>query len=743
MPAAKDIIQDQVITDPVNFAVDNLPASFRRFLEENDIDPLIYTVTRLPRFVRWNTHVAATELPTVEQLREQLQTDKVWEVPGMSGFFGFELCDQRLVDIPAYKDHKVFGIDLSSAVAVEALEIDKDDHVLDLCCAPGAKLCMIANLLGDQGSGTVTGVDLAAHRLATCRSLLKKYRVGARARLFEADGTTFSVWAPSRLGNKVLEDEPVAKRAKRDTVLPFWAPKILRYDPQQVDRPYDKVLVDAECTHDGSISHIIKYEKWGWDQFEKNFMDPDRLTNICQLQRDLMKQGWAKLKEDGIMVYSTCSLTLSQNEENVAWFLEHYTDAVLEKVPLVEKLEIDLASIKEAPSSEEILASMKAYCVRFDPLISRWSSPPERLTRVESVVEPALYIAPDSSQLPRSHVDLKHTDSFILQFSAFGMPIVLKLHPNDDLFHPEATTTIVDTDGKKTVERLYQQDYRIYKGHAMDDQTESWARIAIRHDIEHTYHYPLFEGVFLYSGDIYHIQTRSNFRLSKRQDDPLPESGGPMVIYRDSDITKTPEETSHRQRRSFHRQGFSDDMCAMEELSYNRKLTGLQRTSPDDQFYWEPEQRIGNKTDSLIRRSTPTQGCPTARKTADCSYVKSYGGIRYARIQMINDWNTASAVYERTFNISLGLIYLHMSVPECPQRPIAPMSWNQDCSRFYTINNRLSDFSLWRGKKGEDGAALWHLMTKCATGVKVGIAWLSQLCETQASQQIEGKFQQE
>ncbi|KAF7729681.1 hypothetical protein EC973_004054 [Apophysomyces ossiformis] len=483
MTAINNSSEDASPSNSLQFNIDNLPESFQRFLKENDIDPQIYTVTDLPRFVRWNTHKAAAELPTVEQLREQLQTDKVWAVTGMQGFFGVELKDQRLVDISAYKHHKVFGIDLSSAIAVEALEIEKDDHVLDLCCAPGAKLCMIANLLGEEGTGTVTGVDLAAHRLATCRSLLKKYRVGGRARLFEADGTTFDVGPPCRLGNKVLsEEEPMAKRAKREAIQPFWAPKLLRYDPQQAGRLYDKVLVDAECTHDGSINHIIKYEKWGWDQFEKNFMDPDRLANICQLQvtiqkregqlfksmssvqRNLMKQGWSKLKEDGIMVYSTCSLTVSQNEENVSWFLEHHKDAVLEKVPLIEKLDIDLASIKKITSS--------------------WASPPERIARVESVVDPELYFLPDSPRSFRHYAELKHNDAFILRFSAFGRPIALNLMPNNDLFHPDARTTIIDVDGKETVERLYQQDYRIYKGYTLDDPSESWARIAIRHDIE-------------------------------------------------------------------------------------------------------------------------------------------------------------------------------------------------------------------------------------------------------------------
>lgn len=158
-----------------------------------------------------------------------------------------------------YKEHAVFGIDVSSAIAVESLNIELDDQILDLCCAPGAKLCMISNLLGKEGLGTVTGVDLAGHRLATCRSLLKKYKVGERVRLFEADGTTFDVPPPSRLGGRVIVEQPPSKKQKMDVKKPFWASKMLRFDGQvKSDRMYDKVLVDAECTHDGSILHILK-----------------------------------------------------------------------------------------------------------------------------------------------------------------------------------------------------------------------------------------------------------------------------------------------------------------------------------------------------------------------------------------------------------------------------------------------------------------------------------------------------
>lgn len=162
----------------------------------------------------------------------------------------------------SYKEHKVFGIDISSGIAVLALDLEDNDQVLDLCCAPGAKLCMISNILGREGLGTATGVDLAGHRLATCRSLLKKYKVGEKVRLFESDGRIFSVPPPSRLGNRIIyqcEDEGDRQKRQKVEFKPFWASRMLRYETAVNSKMlYDKVLVDAECTHDGSISHILK-----------------------------------------------------------------------------------------------------------------------------------------------------------------------------------------------------------------------------------------------------------------------------------------------------------------------------------------------------------------------------------------------------------------------------------------------------------------------------------------------------
>lgn len=45
-----------------------------------------------------------------------------------------------------------------------------------------------------------------------------------------------------------------------------------------------QVLVDAECTHDGSLKHICKYEQWGWETLERRVLDTDRLVSITNLQ---------------------------------------------------------------------------------------------------------------------------------------------------------------------------------------------------------------------------------------------------------------------------------------------------------------------------------------------------------------------------------------------------------------------------------------------------------------------------
>lgn len=42
--------------------------------------------------------------------------------------------------------------------------------------------------------------------------------------------------------------------------------------------------MDAECTHDGSIKHIQKFEQWGWTTLQRRVLDAERTDDLTVLQ---------------------------------------------------------------------------------------------------------------------------------------------------------------------------------------------------------------------------------------------------------------------------------------------------------------------------------------------------------------------------------------------------------------------------------------------------------------------------
>lgn len=75
--------------------------------------------------------------------------------------------------------------------------------------------------------------------------------------------------------------------------------------------------MDVQCTLDGSIRHILKFNKLGWKEWSIDTEDRIILT-----QKNVILNGFRLLKPGGIMVYSTCSLSRRQNEDVVTFLLE-------------------------------------------------------------------------------------------------------------------------------------------------------------------------------------------------------------------------------------------------------------------------------------------------------------------------------------------------------------------------------------------------------------------------------------
>ena len=258
--------------------------------------------------------------------------------------------------------------------------------------------------------------------------------------------------------------------------------------------------------------------------------------------------------------------------------------------------------------------------------------------------------------------------------------------------------------------------------------------------------HPLFEGAFSVGQDHHHVQLRSHYMSTKHELDPTAENTGDeyMTVFRDSDIALRPQLDHTELKRS----PGSDKSCRAEQLYFNRDpaQTVLKR----DVVSWGAasitslfgKRQIdtngipsGGNAGVVNLKSTigQTSGCPSTRKVAligvatDCSYTGSFNSSESAHANVIQQIASASQLYERTFNITLGLQNLTVSDASCPGTPPPATPWNQGCGGNQTIESRLNTFSTWRGQRN-DTNAYWTLLTNCRTGAEVGLSWLGQLC---------------
>lgn len=235
------------------------------------------------------------------------------------------------------------------------------------------------------------------------------------------------------------------------------------------------------------------------------------------------------------------------------------------------------------------------------------------------------------------------------------------------------------------------------------------------------------------------------------------------MIWRDSDVLPHHEEEALRLKRGLpprvsplERPG----SCAHDSLTYNTdpfENSVLRQPQPSSSWY-DPFNMLdaystspnisaykrddvagdGMNTTNFANSIGSDSGCPSTPKVvymgvaADCTYTQRYGSQTNATQQILNDWNSASALYKNTFRVSLGIVELQIMDSNCPSSTDPAVPWNIDCGSL-TLSDRLSLFSQWRGNKGADGTGLWHLLSTCTTGSEVGIAWLATLCQVTAT----------
>ncbi len=185
---------------------------------------------------------------------------------------------------PAYQEGLYTIQNSSSMTAVELLDPQPGETVLDLCAAPGGKSAYMAERMENQGK--VFSFDIYPHKT----KLIQK--------------------SAQRLGISIVE---VAVQDATE-VMDRWVGKA------------DRVLADVPCSGIGVI-HKKPDIKW-----HRTLEDVEEL---CKIQKRILQNAAKYLKPEGVLVYSTCTILQEENQDQVAEFLKDNPDFVLEEERLL------------------------------------------------------------------------------------------------------------------------------------------------------------------------------------------------------------------------------------------------------------------------------------------------------------------------------------------------------------------------------------------------------------------------
>lgn len=178
---------------------------------------------------------------------------------------------------PLHMSGAMYMQEPSACSAVEILDVQAGDWVLDLCAAPGGKSTQIAEKLAHQGLLIANEID--AQRAQVLMSNLERMGFG------EVIVTNSS-------------PQGLAKSCRG------W---------------FDKILVDAPCSGEGMMKkHDAAARNWS----VKN------IHACAKRQLEILLNAVDMLKEQGVLVYSTCTYAPEENEAVVQQLLSLRDDIV-------------------------------------------------------------------------------------------------------------------------------------------------------------------------------------------------------------------------------------------------------------------------------------------------------------------------------------------------------------------------------------------------------------------------------
>ncbi len=163
--------------------------------------------------------------------------------------------------------------DIDAMVAVNISGVKPDYKILDVCAAPGGKSIQFADML--NGSGIVEARDLSENKVEIIEENISR--------------------------NNMKNIKAVCMNAEI-------------FDAASKDK-YDIVLADLPCSGLGVIGKKadIRYR-----------VKQEDIAGLATLQRDILSVVWQYVKPGGVLIYSTCTINETENQDNVKWFTENF-----------------------------------------------------------------------------------------------------------------------------------------------------------------------------------------------------------------------------------------------------------------------------------------------------------------------------------------------------------------------------------------------------------------------------------
>jgi 16S rRNA (cytosine967-C5)-methyltransferase len=181
-----------------------------------------------------------------------------------------------MTELGAFKQGLFHLQDPASTLVTRYASVPTGASVADLCAAPGGKALELA-----RSAGTVYASDLSRGRLARVQENVRRLDV--------------------------------------DNVIPFVADAM-----QPALRDMDAVLIDVPCTGTGTFR---RHPDARWR------LKASDLAVLPAMQRKILRAAADVVRPGGLLVYSTCSLELEENDEQVATFLAEHPEWRIEAPP--------------------------------------------------------------------------------------------------------------------------------------------------------------------------------------------------------------------------------------------------------------------------------------------------------------------------------------------------------------------------------------------------------------------------